>query len=60
MTWPALSFSLMTADEQLACVRHLAADGMPDHDIARLVGWNVEAVRRAIAEGVACDTFAGR
>lgn len=45
-----LHFWTLDRAQQAAAVRRLAAAGWTDHDIARLVGWHVDEVRRAISE----------
>jgi hypothetical protein len=48
-------FALLSADQQRVAVRRLASQGWGDHDIARMCGLNVAAVRAAIAEHVIDD-----
>lgn len=47
---PLAQFRLLSADEQRAAVRRLAAQGWSDQQIARTCGLHIEQVRRAIAE----------
>jgi len=50
MTWAAISFSMMDAEDQFRCVRRLKTEGMGLHDIAAITGWQVCMIEHALNE----------
>ena len=46
MTWPAIHFAFMSADEQFACIRRLRSEKWNLHDIG--TGWSVAMIQHAL------------